>query len=238
MLWQLDALHFLVVLVRLRFRALWLSRENFRRAVQNEAVGLAKRYKLEIYVHGEPRPGFLAANHTSYTDAVVVEALKGAGSVSKMEVKNYFLIGPIVEKVGTLWVRRDDRDSRVETMQKLNAWNPVRDPIWIFPEGTTTPFGEIGEFKMGVFKAAEHSGHPIQPVVICYNNPMIDWGRDNKKIFISIVHFFSEKVRTSVRCFWLEPVVVGPGEAYSAAEKLRRKMRVYIRRFERDEHGT
>jgi hypothetical protein len=67
---------------------------------------------------------------------------------------------------------------------------------------------------------------------------MIDWGRDNKKIFISIVHFFSEKVRTSVRCFWLEPVVVGPGEAYSAAEKLRRKMKVYIRRFERDEHGT
>ncbi|SUZ94671.1 uncharacterized protein METZ01_LOCUS47525, partial [marine metagenome] len=27
-LWQLDALHFLIVLVRLRFRALWLSQEN------------------------------------------------------------------------------------------------------------------------------------------------------------------------------------------------------------------
>ena len=153
MLWQLDALHFLIVLVRLRFRALWLSQENFRRAVQNEAVGLAKRYKLEIYVHGEPQPGFLAANHTSYVDAVVIEALKGAGSVSKIGVKKYFLIGPITEKVGTLWVRRDDRNSRVEAMKKLNAWNPVKNPIWIFPEGTTTPFGEIGEFKMGVFKA-------------------------------------------------------------------------------------
>ena len=39
-------------------------------------------------------------------------------------------------------------------MEKLNAWNPVKNPIWIFPEGTPTPFGEIGEVKMGVFKAA------------------------------------------------------------------------------------
>ena len=64
-----------------------------------------KRYNTKLYVHGKPQPGFLAANHTSYLDPIVVLSLKVGGAVAKREVKDYLLFGPIAEKIGTLWVR-------------------------------------------------------------------------------------------------------------------------------------
>ena len=42
---------------------------------------------MKIYLHGKPQPGFLAANHTSYLDPIVVQAIKTGGAVSKIEVK-------------------------------------------------------------------------------------------------------------------------------------------------------
>ena len=190
---------------------------------------------MKIFVHGKPQPGFLAANHTSYLDPIVVLALKAGGAVSKVEVKSYFLFGAIAEKVGMLWVKRENKKSRTGVINQLNQWNAEKDPLWIFPEGTTSSYGELDPFKMGVFKAAENTGHMIQPLVFCYDNPLIDWGRDSneKDLFKSIVDFYKNGIRTNVYCFWMEPVSVEKGQAEKVAKKLNEKMLIYIRRFER-----
>ena len=193
---------------------------------------------MKIFVHGKPQPGFLAANHTSYLDPIVVLALKAGGAVSKVEVKSYFLFGAIAEKVGMLWVKRENKKSRTGVINQLNQWNAEKDPLWIFPEGTTSSYGELDPFKMGVFKAAENTGHMIQPLVFCYDNPLIDWGRDSneKDLFKSIVDFYKNGIRTNVYCFWMEPVSVEKGQAEKVAKKLNEKMLIYIRRFERARH--
>ena len=190
---------------------------------------------MKIFVHGKPQPGFLAANHTSYLDPIVVLALKAGGAVSKVEVKSYFLFGAIAEKVGMLWVKRENKKSRTGVINQLNQWDAERDPLWIFPEGTTSSYGELDPFKMGVFKAAENTGHKIQPLVFCYDNPLIDWGRDSneKDLFKSIVDFYKNGIRTNVYCFWMDPVSVGKGQAEKVAKKLNEKMLIYIKRFER-----
>ena len=74
---------------------------------------LAKRYNMKIYVKGKPQPGFLAANHTSYLDPIVVLAIMAGGAVSKVEVRDYFLFGPIASKVGIclLYTSPSPRDS-------------------------------------------------------------------------------------------------------------------------------
>ena len=46
-------------------------------------------------------------------------------------------------------------------------------------------------------------------------------------------NFYKENIRTNVYCFWMEPMKVGPGEAQGVADELRRRMLIYIRRFER-----
>ncbi len=193
---------------------------------------------MKIFVHGKPQPGFLAANHTSYLDPIVVLALKAGGAVSKVEVKSYFLFGAIAEKVGMLWVKRENKKSRTGVINQLNQWDAEKNPLWIFPEGTTSSYGELDPFKMGVFKAAENTGHMIQPLVFCYDNPLIDWGRDSneKDLFKSIVDFYKNGIRTNVYCFWMEPVSVEKGQAEKVAKKLNEKMLIYIRRFERARH--
>ena len=190
---------------------------------------------MKIFVHGKPQPGFLAANHTSYLDPIVVLALKAGGAVSKVEVKSYFLFGAIAEKVGMLWVKRENKKSRTGVINQLNQWDAEKDPLWIFPEGTTSSYGELDPFKMGVFKAAENTGDMIQPLVFCYDNPLIDWGRDSneKDLFKSIVDFYKNGIRTNVYCFWMEPVSVEKGQAEKVAKKLNEKMLIYVRRFER-----
>ena len=37
------------------------------------------RYNMKIFIHGKPQPGFLVANHTSYLDPIVIQAIKTGG---------------------------------------------------------------------------------------------------------------------------------------------------------------
>lgn len=230
-----KVLYFVYVLLLLRLETMFYDREQYRKLVTYRARKLMKRYNTKLYVHGKPQPGFLAANHTSYLDPIVVLALKAGGAVAKIEVKDYLLFGAIGEKMGTLWVKRENRKSRKGVIALLNKWDAANDPLWIFPEGTTSSFGDLDPFKMGVFKAAENTGHMIQPLVFCYDNPEVDWGTNGteKDLFRSILDFFKNKVRTNAYCFWMEPMKVGPGEAQMKADELHKKMLIYIKRFER-----
>lgn len=230
-----KVLYFVYVLLLLRLETKFYDREQYRKLVTYRARKLMKRYNTKLYVHGKPQPGFLAANHTSYLDPIVVLALKAGGAVAKIEVRDYLLFGAIGEKIGTLWVKRENRKSRKGVIALLNKWDAANDPLWIFPEGTTSSFGDLDPFKMGVFKAAENTGHMIQPLVFCYDNPEVDWGTNGteKDLFRSILDFFKNKVRTNAYCFWMEPMKVGPGEAQMKADELHKKMLIYIKRFER-----
>lgn len=238
-MWLFELLYFFYFFLRLRLEVPYYSQEEYRKLVTLRARKLAKRYNMRIHVKGTPQPGFLAANHTSYLDPIVVQAIKTGGAVSKVEVKDYFLFGPIATKVGMLWVRRENRNSRTGVIQQLNQWDAVNDPLWIFPEGTTSSYGKLNQFKMGVFKAAEKTGHKIQPLVFCYDNPLVDWGNTGKEkdLFKSILDFYKDNIRTNVYCFWMEPMKVGPGEAQKVADELHRRMLLYINRFERPSDG-
>ena len=234
-MWLFELLYFFYFFLRLRLEVPYYSQEEYRKLVTLRARKLAKRYNMRIHVKGTPQPGFLVANHTSYLDPVVVQAIKTGGAVSKVEVKSYFLFGPIATKVGMLWVKRENSKSRTGAIQQLNQWDAVNDPLWIFPEGTTSTYGNLDPFKMGVFKAAENTGHMIQPLVFCYDNPLVDWGRTGKEkdLFSSIIDFYKDNIRTNVYCFWMKPMKVGPGQAQKVADELHRKMLIYIKRFER-----
>ena len=234
-MWIFELLYFLYIVIRLRLEVPLYSREEYRRIITYTARKLMKRYNSKIYVYGKPEPGFLAANHTSYLDPFVVLSLKAGGAVAKREVKDYLFFGPIAEKVGMLWVKRENKKSRSGVIQQLNRWDAVNDPLWIFPEGTTSSFGTLDPFKMGVFKAAENTGHMIQPLVFCYDNPRVDWGSNGteKDLFASILDFYRNNITTNVYCFWMKPIKVGPGEAEKVAKNLNKKMLIYIRRFEK-----
>ena len=234
-MWVIEILYFIYILIRLRLEIPFYSQEQYRENVTNWCRRLMKRYNTKIYVRGKPQPGFLVPNHTSYLDPVLVLALKAGGAVAKREIKDYLLFGPIGQKLGVLWVKREKKKSRSSVIDQLNNWDAVNKPLWIFPEGTTSPFGELYPFKMGVFKAVENSGMPIQPLVFCFDNPSVDWSSNgnDKDVLGSMIDFYRNKIKTNVYCFWLDPITIKPGEAKQKSDELHAKMLKYIERFER-----
>ena len=136
-MWIFELLYFFYFFLRLRLEVPLYSQEEYRDLISLRARKLAKRYDMKIYVKGKPQPGFLAANHTSYLDPIFVQAIKAGGAVSKIEVRDYLLFGPIASKVGMLWVKRENKKSRTGVIHQLNQWDAANHPLWIFPEGTT-----------------------------------------------------------------------------------------------------
>ena len=122
-MWLVEIFYFIYVLIRLRLEIPFYSREKYRNNITFWARKLTKRYNTKLYVHGKPKPGFLAANHTSYLDPIVVLSLKSGGAVSKIEVKDYLLFGPIASKVGMLWVNRENNKSKSSVIDSLNKWD-------------------------------------------------------------------------------------------------------------------
>jgi len=67
---------------------------------------------------------------------------------------------------GHLMVDRSNTKSQFAAIRKLEALLLSGNSILVFPEGTRTKDGELGEFKKGAFKSAASTGTALLPVVI------------------------------------------------------------------------
>lgn len=128
--------------------------------------------KLEIegMEHLEPREMKVATfNHTSLLDAMIVPYLNVPGSVSaiKREVLYVPFVGVSLYLMGFLLVDRARSERGKRLLQEAAArMADERLTVFIAPEGTRSPDGDLQPFKKGAFHLALASGAPIVPVVI------------------------------------------------------------------------
>jgi len=117
-----------------------------------------------------PRSGafIAAANHVSILDPLIVGATVGhmTGRVvhfmAKGEVRRWPLIGWLASQSGVFFVRRGegDRPAQRFALQLLAEGEPVA----MFPEGTRSRDGTLGDGKNGAALLAMRAGVPILPV--------------------------------------------------------------------------
>jgi 1-acyl-sn-glycerol-3-phosphate acyltransferase len=118
-----------------------------------------------------------AANHSSFYDIPVILATAGRNanivykkSLEKTPVWGWGLrMSPFVAV---------DRQSGRDSMEAINkAIESIKqgDSVIVFPEGTRTKTGEIGDFKRGAFLIAARSGLPIVPVAIKGTFPLLSF---------------------------------------------------------------
>ncbi len=128
---------------------------------------------IRLQVEGGPvAPGaMLVANHISWVDIFVVNAVAPAAFVSKAEVRAWPLIGWLAARNDTIFLRRDSRGhARVinaETAALLEAGRNVA----IFPEGTTTDGSHVLHFHAALLQPAIACGNPLQPLALSYHGP-------------------------------------------------------------------
>ena len=110
----------------------------------------------------------LAANHSSYVDAVaLLAALPGPFRfVGKRELAGWPLVGAVIRRVGHLTVERADPARSVEDAARVSAILRGGTSLAFFPEGTFLDTPRLLPFRLGAFKAAVEAGCALVPITI------------------------------------------------------------------------
>ncbi|MFZ4543691.1 MAG: lysophospholipid acyltransferase family protein [Saprospiraceae bacterium] len=138
------------------------------------------------------------SNHQSYLDPVLVKNWILFQAVAKAEVANWFLIGFVLKCTGTIFVKREDKTSRTDTLVQLRHSLRKEIPVLIFPEGTTTDKNETLPFRMGSFKVASEENVAVVPIAIRYSDRSLAFvGADT--FLPHLVHTFSRpKIKVNI----------------------------------------
>jgi acyl carrier protein len=114
-------------------------------------------------------PVVLAANHTSYLDAVVLVAALGPrvyAFVAKREFEANPLMRVLLKGFGAIFVERFDVEKAAEHADELVAAARAGTSLAIFPEGTLTRNTGLMAFRAGAFQVAAQAGVPAVPVAL------------------------------------------------------------------------
>jgi len=110
----------------------------------------------------------LAANHSSYLDAVALLAAVPADFrlVAKRELTAWPIVGTVIEKAGHPTIERAALLRSVADAERVGARLRSGTSLFFFPEGTFRRAPGILPFRLGAFKAAVDAGCPVVPVAI------------------------------------------------------------------------
>jgi len=107
----------------------------------------------------------LMFNHASYSDVLVLAALLPGEPlyVAKRELANQLFTGPLLRRLGALFVDRLDlAGGQLDTATITEVARQGRVLV-SFPEGTFTRRAGLSEFYLGAFKVAAEANLPVVP---------------------------------------------------------------------------
>jgi 1-acyl-sn-glycerol-3-phosphate acyltransferase len=113
-------------------------------------------------------PCLYVANHISYIDPVIILSYINAFVVAKAEVLRWPLVGLASKIVGTIFVNRQHKSSRLKTALTIREALERGNSILVFPEGTTTKGNATLAFRPRSFESAWLASVPVQPIAIQY----------------------------------------------------------------------
>jgi len=91
---------------------------------------------------------------------------KPFGFISKIEVKKVPIISSWMEVINCVFLDRSDRRQAIRSIREGAEILRQGHSLVVFPEGTRSKGGEMGEFKSGSFRLATDAKVPIIPVCI------------------------------------------------------------------------
>jgi 1-acyl-sn-glycerol-3-phosphate acyltransferase len=117
-----------------------------------------------------PEHYILIANHPSAFEDIGIPALFPVYSLAKEELKDWWWAGRINIAAGTLFVQREDPESRKAAMEQLEAEVRKGRNVALYPEGGCKGRRIFSAFRYGAFKVSMTTGVPILPVFLHYES--------------------------------------------------------------------
>jgi len=115
-------------------------------------------------------PGsMLVANHISWLDIFVINALAPSAFISKAEVRAWPVIGWLAARSETVFLRRGSRGHAKIVNAEIAALLDGGRNVAVFPEGTTTDGSHVLHFHAALLQPAIAAGHPLQALALSYH---------------------------------------------------------------------
>ena len=113
-------------------------------------------------------PAIFVANHASYFDVVLILATLPANLrlAAKARLATYPVLGTIIPRAGYIAIEKTKLSEQMEGADGVSAALDAGDSMFVFPEGTFVRAPGLLPFRLGAFRAAAESGHPVVPVAI------------------------------------------------------------------------
>lgn len=127
---------------------------------------------VRLHVHGQlprasdKRSAMLVANHVSWLDIVVIDAVLPARFVAKSEIRRWPLIGWMSARAGTLFIERARRRDTARIARQVSDALLSGDVCAVFPEGTTTDGSNLLAFHSSLLQSALLAGADVFPVAL------------------------------------------------------------------------
>ncbi|NEU06001.1 MULTISPECIES: lysophospholipid acyltransferase family protein [Clostridium] len=148
---------------------------------------LLKATGLNIIVKGKENeiegPCLYVSNHQSIVDIPLIFSVveKPLGAVAKKELEKIPVLSYWCKAIGCVFLDRENPREGIKAIQRGTENLKNGQSMLIFPEGTRSKNGQIGEFKKGSLRMAIKSGMPIIPVTVKGTYKIYEGYKDAKK---------------------------------------------------------
>jgi 1-acyl-sn-glycerol-3-phosphate acyltransferase len=152
----------------------------------------------------------IVANHVSWLDIFVINTLHPCRFVAKSEIRDWPLVGWLVDKAGTVFIARGSRRDLRNIFKGLVASLHLGERVAFFPEGETAMQGQMLPFHANLFEAAIDAKVPVQPYALKYvdaagvAHPAVDYIGETTFVQSMMTVLKSSPVRAQLTC--LEPM--------------------------------
>jgi 1-acyl-sn-glycerol-3-phosphate acyltransferase len=110
----------------------------------------------------------IVSNHSSYIDipAIFSAMPYNVRFVAKSSLKAMPFLGWYMTMTDMVFIDRGNKKKAMDSLQKAGEMIHKGKPVIIFPEGTRTKTGKLGELKKGAFHLANSANVAILPIGI------------------------------------------------------------------------
>ena len=152
------------------------SREVRNRCVKAWCRLTSRILNLQIQRVGKPgaQAQLWIANHISWIDILALATEHDLVFIAKHEISTWPLLGPIFKGIGTLFIRRGDREATLGMSQRMKMSLEEGISLMLFPEATTTDGRKVRRFASKLFEPAVEVQSQIQPIALRYLGPSED----------------------------------------------------------------
>lgn len=169
----LDLFLLTIILYLLSFLPKKILGTWYKKAFRYWSLVFVRALRVDLYLHQKnhkplPKCFILIGNHPSAFEDVGMPALFDAHFLAKIEVKDWWIVGRIGKAAGTLYVQRENKDSRQAAQQTIRETLEKKESVALYPEGGCKGRRICLPFRYGAFDIALQTNTPIVPVFLHY----------------------------------------------------------------------